>query len=81
MVKAQVTNPAALAKKQKQVEYNKKYNELVDRYDEDKKQYDQTCNTIQHRNVRAQQMDFFIEGLKRQGILQNFDAELWCSLV
>lgn len=67
---------------QDQDEYQKKYNGLVQRYDETKARYDEVVDSIAARNAQNEQLAEFILILKAQdGILQDFDSSLWGSMV
>jgi site-specific DNA recombinase len=66
---------------QDQEEYGRKYNEMVSRYEETKKKYDQTCAAMKHRIARSRQLESFIKDLHEQELIKNFDERLWCSLV
>ncbi len=62
-------------------DYDRNYNELVSRYEAAKTQYDKTCEAIQYRKARSRQMDNFIQELREQELIKEFDARLWGSLV
>lgn len=66
---------------QDQKEYGRKYNELVSRYEETKKKYDQVCAAMKRRIARSQQLESFIKDLQTQELIKTFDERLWCSLV
>ena len=66
---------------QNQDDYERNYNELVGRYENEKKKYDKTCEAIQYRKRRSSQMDSFIEELRSQKLIKGFDARLWGSMV
>lgn len=66
---------------QDQEEYSRKYNELVSRYEETKKKYDQACAAMKRRIARSRQLESFIKDLQEQELIKTFDARLWCSLV
>ncbi|WP_302485534.1 hypothetical protein [uncultured Megasphaera sp.] len=66
---------------QNQDDYERNYNELVGRYENEKKKYDKTCEAIQYRKARSLQMDSFIKELRNQELIKEFDARLWSSLV
>ena len=66
---------------QNQDEYNRKYNELVTRYEIVNDQYDRVCHSIQQYNIRAEQLDDFIKVLQEQELIKDFDERMWCSLV
>lgn len=66
---------------QNQDDYDRNYNELVSRYEAAKTQYDKTCEAIQYRKARSRQMDSFIQELRNQDLIKEFDARLWGSLV
>lgn len=66
---------------QNQDDYDRNYNELVIRYEAAKTQYDKNCEAIQYRKARSRQMDSFIQELRNQDLIKEFDARLWGSLV
>ena len=66
---------------QNQDDYDRNYNELVGRYEAARKQYDRKCEAIQYRKARSRQMDSFIKKLREQELIQEFDENLWGSLV
>lgn len=66
---------------QDQEEYGKKYNELVSRYEETKKRYDQACAAMKRRIARSRQLESFIKDLQEQELIKTFDERLWCCLV
>lgn len=66
---------------QNQDDYERNYNELVGRYENEKKQYDKTCEAIQYRERRRRQIDSFIEELRGQELIKEFDVRLWGSMV
>lgn len=66
---------------QDQEEYGRKYNELVSRYEETKKKYDQVCADIKRCIAKNRQLDSFIKSLQEQELIKTFDERLWCSLV
>lgn len=66
---------------QNQDDYDRNYNELVSRYEAAKTQYDKNYEAIQYRKARSRQMDSFIQELRNQDLIKEFDARLWGSLV
>lgn len=67
---------------QNQGEYNKRYNRLVERYDKLKGKYDEICSAINSNEIRYKDMGRFINTLITQnGIISEFDENLWSSLV
>lgn len=66
---------------QNQDDYDRNYNELVSRYEAAKTQYDKNCEAIQYRKARSRQMDSFIQELRNQDLIKEFNARLWGSLV
>ena len=66
---------------QNQDDYDRNYNELVSRYEAVKTQYDKTCEAIQYRKARSRQMDNFIQEVREQELIKEFDARLWGSRV
>lgn len=66
---------------QDQTEYQKRYNSLVRRYDKTKEQYEAVTTKIQGRRLRNEQLEAFINNLKGQNLIGEFDERLWCSLL
>lgn len=66
---------------QNQDDYDRNYNELVSRYKAAKTQYDKNCEAIQYRKARSRQKGSFIQELRNQDLIKEFDARLWGSLV
>lgn len=80
MTKEAIAENARVA--QDQDEYNKRYNDLVDRYYATKKQYDEVAYNIEQREAHSYRMKQFINVLKkREGLLEEFDETLWGSMV
>ncbi len=68
-------------KVQNQDDYNKRYNSLVERYEKQKAEYDDTCIAISEKDAKYEQMGRFIKVLKGQtGLITEFDESLWGSL-
>ena len=63
---------------QDQMEYQKRYNS---RYDKTKEQYETVTAKIKGRRLRNGQLGVFIDNLKGQNLIGEFDERLWCSLV
>lgn len=78
-VQSLINENARIARNQE--EYNLEYAALAGQYEERRKEYEKVCNDIQKRRVRAEQMDSFIEELKGQELVKEFNEKLWCSLV
>ena len=67
---------------QDQEEYQKRYNKLVERYEQVKANYDNVVTTISTKEAQSERLAKFIKDLKsRDGILQEFDECLWGSMV
>ena len=66
---------------QNQDEYARNYDELDGRYEAIKKQYDNTCEAIKYCKARSKQREGFIDDLRNQEPIQEFDVRLWSSLV
>ncbi len=66
---------------QNQDEYNKRYNSLVERYEQQKEEYDDVCNAISEKDGKYEQLGRFITVLKDQKeLITEFDEALWSSL-
>ena len=80
MVKNHINENARIAQDQK--EYQKKYDELVSRYDAAKKKYDDVSEEIQQRRTKKELLDAFSKNIKsRATLLTEFDDGLWGTLV
>ena len=67
---------------QDQKDYQRRYDELVSRYEGTKERLEHVQNTIADRLARRSAIGQFIETLQRQdGIITEFDEALWGSLV
>jgi DNA invertase Pin-like site-specific DNA recombinase len=66
---------------QDQMEYQEHYNSLVNRYDRAKEQYEVVAAKIKDSRSRNKQLGVFIDNLKDQNLIGEFDKRLWCSLV
>lgn len=65
-----------------QTEYERRYNELTDRYGRAKARYDELTDEIAARKGKKAIFESFIKDLKgRKGIVKEFDEDLWCTLV
>lgn len=79
MVEKLIQENARIA--QNQAEYNKKYNTLIERYEAAKNQYEEIVCRIADNHKHVQQMETFIENVKTQGPLTEFDETLWGVLL
>ncbi|MCM1530612.1 MAG: recombinase family protein [Alistipes sp.] len=79
MVEKLIQENARIA--QNQAEYNKKYNTLIERYEAAKSQYEEIDRKITDAHKRAQLMGSFIENVRTQGTLTEFDETLWGVLL
>ena len=69
-------------KSQDQEEYQKKYNELVTRYETAKNRYDELVYTIEQKKAQSEKIQQFIGALKSQdGFITEFDEALWSTMV
>jgi predicted nuclease with TOPRIM domain len=66
---------------QDQTEYQKRYDSLVSRYDKTKEQYETVTARIKDNRSRNEKLGIFIDNLKGQNLIGEFDKRLWCSLV
>jgi FtsZ-binding cell division protein ZapB len=66
---------------QDQMEYQKRYDSLVSRYDRTKEQYETVTAKIKGSRSRNEQLGIFIDNLKNQDLIGEFDERLWCSLL
>ena len=69
-------------KAQDQEEYQKKYNELVTRYETSKNRYDELVYAIEQKKAQSEKIQQFIGALKSQdGFITEFDEALWSTMV
>ena len=67
---------------QDQEEYTQHYNDLVRQYDEAKAQYDKAVTAITEKGMQRARLGTFLTALKKQeGVIDEFDAGLWGSMV
>ncbi|BAK46678.1 hypothetical protein CXIVA_07110 [Clostridium sp. SY8519] len=67
---------------QNQNDYQKKYDDLVRRYDEKKQRYDEVTDRIRKKETQSERLAEFIRELKsRKGVIAEFDDALWGSMV
>lgn len=65
-----------------QNEYEKRYAELSERYEKAKSKYDDIAEQIESKKAKRELFKGFIRALEKQGALvEEFDEELWSSLV
>lgn len=62
---------------QDQIEYAKKYEKLVNKFNAEKEKYEDLCAQIQDKESRKLKYDFFIEKLDSLAPLDEFDPILW----
>ena len=69
-------------KAQNQTEYNKRYNGLVERYDNAKARFDEISHKIADKNARKESVELFVKNLKKQTEpITEFDECLWLSMM
>lgn len=67
---------------QSQEIYQRRYNELVDRYDVRKGEYDKVTEMIANKKAKVEILKSFIKKLQKQErMINEFDKNLWSSLV
>ena len=67
---------------QNQEEYQKRYDSIVAKYDAAKAKYDETIAAISAKEARSALLAAFIKTLKeRDGIIEDFDNNLWGCMV
>lgn len=64
-----------------QTAYNKKYNGLVDQYNELKQKYDANAATIDQNLAAIRRLEEFSRALEKQGVMKEFDEVIWGALV
>lgn len=62
---------------QDQIEYAKKYEKLVNKFNSEKEKYEDLCAQIQDKESRKLKYDFSIEKLDSLTPLEEFDPILW----
>lgn len=66
----------------KRFDYQKRYDEMVSRYDDAKEKYDKTIQAIQSKHAQAERLDAFVKTLaSRDEALAEFDEGVWGTLV
>lgn len=67
---------------QNQDEYQKRYDNLVERYEKAKSRYDEVTYDIEQKQAQSEKLRQYEETLKLQdGVINEFDDDLWCSMV
>ena len=66
---------------QNQDEYEKKYTSLVNRFNTVESRLKEVKATIVNKQVRHDEVEYFIEDLKKQDLLTVFDENVWLSMV
>lgn len=65
-----------------QIEYQKRYDGLTERYDTAKARYDEIIAVISDKQARQAQIEAFLETLQAQdSLVEKFEVNLWCGLV
>ena len=65
-----------------QAEYEKCYAGLTDRYEKAKAKYDEVVGKIEEKKAKRELFKGFIRTLEKQnGLIKEFDAGMWSSLV
>lgn len=68
-------------KLQDQDEYEKKYTRLVDKFNAIEARLQEVKTSITQKQARSYEVEYFIETLKKQDILAEFDKSVWISMV
>ncbi|SDN79777.1 hypothetical protein [Acetanaerobacterium elongatum] len=65
-----------------QGDYKRRYDALVERYDNARDRLSEVSKTIDSRNDKRQELERFLQILKKQeGLLTEFDEDLWLGTV
>lgn len=64
-----------------QAAYNKKYNEMVEKYGTLKSRYDSNAATIDQSLTSARTLEEFANTLEKQDVMTEFDERVWGSMV
>ena len=68
-------------KLQDQDEYEKKYASLVNRFNTVESRLKEVKARIVEKQARRDEVEYFIDGLKKQDLLTVFDENVWLSMV
>ncbi|WEG34927.1 hypothetical protein PYS60_03185 [Amygdalobacter indicium] len=68
-------------KLQDQDEYEKKYASLVNRFNTVESRLKEVKARIVEKQARRDEVEYFIDGLKKQDLLTAFDENVWLSMV
>ena len=66
---------------QDQDEYEKKYTSLVNRFNTVESRLKEVKARIVEKQARRDEVEYFIDGLKKQDLLTVFDENVWLSMV
>lgn len=66
---------------QDQDEYAKKYASLVNRFNTVESRLKEVKASIVEKRARRDEVEYFIEDLKKQDLLRVFDENVWLSMV
>ncbi|MDK8338253.1 hypothetical protein HXT55_02585 [Gardnerella sp. KA00718] len=66
---------------QNQDEYEKKYTSLVNRFNTVESRLKEVKARIVDKQMRHDEVEYFIEDLKKQDLLTVFDENVWLSIV
>ena len=64
-----------------QEEYEKRYNELVARFDKAKARHDKISRLIVEKQARKELVEAFLAQLERLDLITTFDEDVWLSLI
>ena len=64
-----------------QDEYQKRYDELTERFEGIKAQYETLEETIRSKQSRKAAIEAFLKTLEKAELLDTFETSLWCGLV
>lgn len=79
IIKKNIAENARIA--QNQNEYEKKYDDLMNKYNKMKNNYEIILDKIKKQQVRNTQIGEFIDRIKKQDTITEFNEYLWASLV
>ena len=67
---------------QDQSDYQKRYDELVSRYEAARARYDKVEKSIKERHAKSKRLEAFVQAIEKQGkVVTAFDEGLWGTLV
>lgn len=66
---------------QDQVEYEKHYKTLIERFEKAENKYKEVSTAIIEKQARKEQVELFLKDLQKTDLMTTFDEDVWHSLV